>query len=75
MVDRVLKDWTGYAANYTDDGVLAISPTIAHTGREGMAEFVAAGLGQYAGTHHVSTNHAISVDGDHALLPHRGAHP
>jgi len=61
------QDWEGYAANYTDDGVLAISPTIAHTGRDGMAQFVAAGLGQYAGTHHLSANHAIAVDGDTAV--------
>jgi hypothetical protein len=38
------------AATYADDGVLAISPTIAHTGRAGMGEFVAASLGRYAGT-------------------------
>ncbi len=37
------KDWAGYAANYTDDGVLAISPTIEHHGKDGLAEFVAAG--------------------------------
>jgi ketosteroid isomerase-like protein len=60
------QDWQGYAANYAADGVLAISPTISHTGREGLAEFVAAGLGRYAGTHHLSANHAISVDGDTA---------
>ena len=60
------KDWEGYAANYADDGVLAISPTIAHTGRAGLAEFVAASLGRYAGTHHISTNHAITIDGDTA---------
>ena len=60
------QDWEGYAANYTEDGVLAISPTIAHTGRAGLADFVAASLGRYAGTHHVSSNHAIAVDGDTA---------
>ena len=60
------KDWEGYAANYADDGVLAISPTIAHTGRAGLAEFVAVSLGRYAGTHHISTNHAITIDGDSA---------
>jgi SnoaL-like domain len=53
-------------AAYADDGVLAISPTIAHTGRSGMGEFVAASLGRYAGTHHVSANHAITIDGDTA---------
>ena len=60
------QDWAGYAANYTDDGMLAITPTIAHTGREGMAEFVAASLGRYVGTHHLSSNHAIAIDGDEA---------
>lgn len=60
------RDWEGYAANYADDGVLAISPTIEHRGRAGMAEFVAGSLGRYAGTHHLSTNHAITVDGDTA---------
>jgi uncharacterized protein (TIGR02246 family) len=60
------QDWEGYAANYTPDGVLAISPTISHSGRNGLADFVAAGLGRYAGTHHLSTNHAITVDGDRA---------
>ncbi|WP_046732075.1 nuclear transport factor 2 family protein [Streptomyces humi] len=60
------KDWQGYAADYTEDGVLAIGPGITHTGRDGMAEFVAASLGRYAGTHHLSTNHAITVDGDSA---------
>ena len=60
------KDWDGYAANYTDDGILSISPTIAHEGRAGLAQFVAAALGKYVGTHHVSTNHAITIDGDTA---------
>ncbi|MFJ4620714.1 nuclear transport factor 2 family protein [Streptomyces sp. NPDC088812] len=60
------KDWEGYAANYAEDGVLAISPTVAHTGRAGLAEFVAGSLGRYAGTHHLSTNHAIAIDGDEA---------
>jgi ketosteroid isomerase-like protein len=60
------QDWEGYAANYAEDGVLAISPTIGHTGRDGMATFVAGSLGQYAGTHHLSANHAITVDGDTA---------
>ena len=60
------QDWAGYAALYATDGVLAIAPTISHTGRDGLAEFVAASLGRYAGTHHVSSNHAIDVDGDTA---------
>lgn len=60
------QDWEGYAANYAEDGVLAISPTISHAGRAGLADFVAASLGKYAGTHHVSSNHAITLDGDTA---------
>lgn len=58
------RDWEGYAANYTEDGVLDIAPTIRHEGREGMAEFVAASLGRYAATHHLSSNHRIDLDGD-----------
>lgn len=60
------KDWEGYAANFAEDGVLALTPTIFHDGREGLADFVAGSLGRYAGTHHLSTNHAISLDGDEA---------
>lgn len=60
------KDWEGYAANYTEDGVLALLPNVYHSGRAGMAEFVANGLGKFVGTHHVSTNHAIEIDGDTA---------
>lgn len=60
------QDWDGYAANYTDDGVLDIAPTISHTGRTGLADFVAGSLGRYAGTHHISSNHSIRIDGDTA---------
>ena len=60
------QDWEGYAANYAPDGVLDIAPTIRHEGRAGMAEFVAGSLGRYAGTHHLSSNHRIDVDGDTA---------
>lgn len=60
------RDWEGYAGNYAPDGELAISPTVRHTGRAGLADFVAAGLGRYAGTHHISSNHTIAVDGDTA---------
>ncbi|SNR56490.1 nuclear transport factor 2 family protein [Actinomadura mexicana] len=64
------QDWPGYAADFAEDGALTVSPLIAqsitHRGREGMAEFVAGNLGRYAGTHHLSTNHAITLDGDTA---------
>jgi ketosteroid isomerase-like protein len=60
------RDWDGYAANYTEDGVLDIAPNIRHCGREGLAGFVAGSLGRYAGTHHLSANHSIDLDGDTA---------
>lgn len=60
------QDWNAYAANYAEDGVLDIAPTISHRGRSGLADFVAASLGRYAGTHHLSSNHAITIDGDRA---------
>ncbi|ROO88052.1 SnoaL-like protein [Actinocorallia herbida] len=62
------RDWEAYADTYAEDGVLSISPTIFHSGRAGMADFVGKSLGRYAGTHHVSSNHAIAIaiDGDTA---------
>lgn len=61
------RDWDGYAATYAPDGVLDIAPTVQHAGTEGMAAFVAGSLSGYpGGTHHLNTNHAISVDGDTA---------
>ena len=61
------RDWDAYAATYAHDGVLDIAPTVQHVGTEGMAAFVAGSLSGYpGGTHHLNTNHAISVDGDTA---------
>jgi len=60
------RDWAGYAANYTDDGVLVIMGRTVHVGRDGLAENTSANLSRYAGTHHLSTNHAITIDGDTA---------
>jgi len=58
------RDWASYAENYAPEGTLSFNGHLAHEGQKGLAAFVEAGLGQYAGTHHVSANHAISVDGD-----------
>jgi uncharacterized protein (TIGR02246 family) len=58
------KDWEGYANHYADDGVLSFPGGAGHEGRTGMADFAAARLGIYAGTHHLSSNYAISVEGD-----------
>lgn len=61
------RDWDAYAATFAEDGELAISPTVAHTGRAGLAEFVQASLVGYpGGTHHLSTNHAVRLDGGQA---------
>jgi uncharacterized protein (TIGR02246 family) len=60
------QDWEGYAANYAPEGTLGFNGRIAHSGREGLVAFVSRGLGRYAGTHHISANHAIRIDGDHA---------
>ena len=59
------RDFTGYAALFTEDGVLR-RPGAEHRGRAGLAEFVAADLGRYHRTHHLSANHQVRVDGDRA---------
>ncbi|WP_017569410.1 nuclear transport factor 2 family protein [Nocardiopsis halotolerans] len=59
------RDFTGYAALFTEDGTLRL-PGSEHRGRAGLAEFVAADLGRYHRTHHMSTNHEVEVDGDTA---------
>lgn len=59
------RDFTGYAALFTEDGTLRL-PDAEHRGREGLAEFVEADLGRYPRTHHMSTNHLVEVDGDTA---------
>jgi ketosteroid isomerase-like protein len=61
------RDWEGYAANYAPEGALAFGDHVAHEGREGLAQFVSGGVGRYAATQHVSTNHAIAIDGDTAV--------
>ncbi|TQN28436.1 uncharacterized protein (TIGR02246 family) [Haloactinospora alba] len=59
------RDFVGYARLFTADCLLRL-PGAQHQGREGLAAFVAADLGRYHRTHHMSTNHQIEVreDGD-----------
>ncbi|MEU0237291.1 nuclear transport factor 2 family protein [Nocardiopsis sp. NPDC006198] len=59
------RDFTGYAALFTEDGVLRM-PGREHRGRAGLAEYVEADLGHYHRTHHLSANHRVEVDGDRA---------
>lgn len=71
------KDWKGYEDLLTENGTIEIpvkmpdgSPVV-HVGREGTGEWVAGndkrpGLGRFVQTHHMSTNHQITIDGDTA---------
>jgi len=61
------RDWDEYAALYVPDGVLSADDKFRLEGRDQLAT---AGsdrqLGQYNGTWHLSSNHAIEIDGDQA---------
>jgi len=61
------RDWEGYAALYAEDGTLDTSAGM-HVGRAGLAEFVAADLGGFVATSHVSASADVEVDGDNALV-------
>ncbi len=60
------RDWLAYAATYADDGVLEVPGAFRFEGRDQMARADEYGLARYAGTWHLSANHAISIDGDRA---------
>ena len=44
--------------------MLALVPTVNHTGRAGLPEFASSSLRKFVGTHHLSSNHAIEIAGD-----------
>lgn len=54
-------DYEAYAANFTEDAILEL-PFRTHHGRAGLAESVRGDLGVFARTHHLSANHAITID-------------
>lgn len=62
------RDWEAYGQTYTEDGVFAIGDLIELRGRHAVQEATSSerGLGGYAGTWHLSANHAITIDGDTA---------
>lgn len=71
------KDWNGYAALFTEDGIVEIpvklpdGSFVRHVGRTGKAEWIAGnndrpGLGRFVLTHHLSANHQMTIDGDTA---------
>lgn len=61
------RDFHGYAALFTEDCRLVL-PHATHHGRAGLAAFVTADLGDYAETHHSTSDHLVRVDGDTAVV-------
>jgi SnoaL-like domain len=63
------RNWEAYAVNYADGGYVEL-PDPLRPGewivlhKADMVDHVPKTLGRYSGTHHLSTNHAITVDGD-----------
>jgi hypothetical protein len=67
------RDIETYINNYTGDGLLELPDPTSATGetiaipRSSMKEFVPNGLFKaYSATHHISTNHQITITGDTA---------
>jgi hypothetical protein len=66
------KDYAGYAANFVDGGYVELPEPTSTTGetfrmpQEKMVALMPAGLSKYTGTHHISTNHQIRIEGDKA---------
>jgi 3-phenylpropionate/cinnamic acid dioxygenase small subunit len=58
------KDWQAYVETYAEDGVVELP--WATVERAELAEFVSRDLGRFHATHHISSNHAIEIDGDTA---------
>jgi ketosteroid isomerase-like protein len=59
------KDFAGYAANFTDDGVFEL-PWSRREGRADIAAGAEADLAPFAALQHYSVNHVIEIDGDTA---------
>jgi hypothetical protein len=65
------KDWQAYVNYYADDGYIVLpdpqSPGATFTlHKNKMLDLVPKSLGKYSATHHISTNHQISIEGDKA---------
>jgi len=66
------KNYQGYADNFVEGGYVELPEPTSKTGetfkmyREKMVELMPHGLGKYKGTHHLSTNHQITIQGDTA---------
>jgi uncharacterized protein (TIGR02246 family) len=59
------RDGAGYAALFTEDGALELGE-MRLQGREALAASVAQNLAGYGAVWHLSSNHAIEIDGDRA---------
>jgi hypothetical protein len=66
------RNWHEYAANYADEGFIELPDPTSSSGatfvlhKERMLELLPKSLGRYSATHHISTNHQITVAGDEA---------
>jgi hypothetical protein len=65
------KDWRAYVDNYADGGYIELPDPQLPGGRfvlhkNKMLELVPKSLGRYSATHHISTNHQITIEGEKA---------
>lgn len=61
------RDWDANTALYVPEGVFMVGDAMRLEGHDQLrATGSARGLGQYAGTWHLSSNHATRIDGDTA---------
>jgi len=66
------KDYQGYAENFVEGGYVELPEPTSKVGgtfkmyKEKMPELMPRGLAKYTGTHHLSTNHQITIEGDAA---------
>jgi hypothetical protein len=66
------KDWRAYRDNYADGGYIELPDPASSVGgtfmlrKDQMLESVPKSLSRYQATHHISTNHQITIDGDKA---------
>lgn len=62
------KDYAAYVNLYTEDGVLELPDPLTGSAftlrREQMPQALPESLGRYSATHHLSTNHQITISGD-----------
>lgn len=61
------RDWDANTALYVQDGVFTVGAGMRLSGHDELRRTGSdRALGQYRGTWHLSANHAIEIDGDHA---------